>query len=171
MTDKKNVFTDAVNKYYPLVFSAVYTKVNNTDDAYDICQEVFLKFFEKFDEIENHRKWLYGALRLAVFDHYRARDKSAKIDDIFKDVALTFVNGFRDARIIINEIIESTETFKNEEDRILFDLIAVNNFSYSMAGSQLGLTKRQVQYKYGLLVQKILDQFSKKGIKDIEDIL
>ncbi|MFH0976494.1 MAG: sigma-70 family RNA polymerase sigma factor [Spirochaetota bacterium] len=171
MADKKNSFTDAVNSYYPLVYSAVYTKVNNVDDAYDVCQEVFIKFFEKFDEIENHRKWLYGALRLAVFDHYRARDKSAKIDDIFKDVGLTFVNGFRDARIIINEIIESTDTFDTEEDKVLFDLIAINNFSYSQAGSQLGLSKRQVQYKYGLIVQKIMDQFSRKGIKHIEDLL
>jgi DNA-directed RNA polymerase specialized sigma24 family protein len=118
MTDKNNVFTDAVNNYYPLVFSAVYLKVNNTNDVYDICQEVFIKFFKKFDEIENHRKWLYGVLRLAVFDHYRARDKSAKIDEIFKDVGLSFVNGFRDARIVINEIIESGDTFDTEEDKI-----------------------------------------------------
>lgn len=171
MTEKKNIFTDAVNNYYPLVFSTVYTKINNADDAYDICQEVFIKFFEKFDTIENHRKWLYGALRLALFDHYRAKDKSAVMDDIFKDVGLTFVNGFRDARIIINEVIESGETFDTEEDKILFDLIAINNFSYSQAGSQLGFTKRQVQYRYGVIVQKILDQFSRRGIKHIEDLL
>ena len=130
-----------------------------------------IKFFEKFNTIENHRKWLYGALRLAVFEFYRSRNKASNIDDIFNDVGLTFVNGFRDARIIISEIIESDDTFDSEEDKILFDLIAINNFSYNQAGSQLGLTKRQVQYKYGLIVQKILDQLNKKGIKNIEDLL
>ncbi|MDY6969421.1 MAG: sigma-70 family RNA polymerase sigma factor [Spirochaetota bacterium] len=171
MASKKNRYTDAVNKYYPLIYSAVYTKVNNVDDAYDICQEVFVKFFEKFEEVENPRKWLYGALRLSVFDYYRSQNKATNIDEVFNDIGLTFVNGFRDARIIISEVIENIDTFDKEEDKLLFDLIAINNFSYSQVGKQLGLTKRQVQYKYGRIVQQILDQLNKRGIKNIEDLL
>ena len=171
MASKKNRYTDAVNKYYPLIYSAVYTKVNNVDDAYDICQEVFVKFFEKFEEVENPRKWLYGALRLSVFDYYRSQNKATNIDEVFNDIGLTFVNGFRDARIIISEVIENIDTFDKEEDKLLFDMIAINNFSYSQVGKQLGLTKRQVQYKYGRIVQQILDQLNKRGIKNIEDLL
>ncbi len=173
MNRKRDIYTEAHNLYYPIVFGAVYTKVNNVDDARDICQEVFLIFYEKFGEIENHRKWLFGALRLAVFEFYRKRKKgeALDIDEIFNDVSLTFVNGFRDARIIISEAFENIENFQIEEDKILFDLVAFSNYSYSHVAEHLGLTKRKVEYRYRRIVEKILDYLKSKGIENIEDLL
>ena len=82
MVGKRDKFTEAHNDYYPLLFSAVYTKVGDSDDAMDICQEIFIKFFEKIDEIENYRKWLYGAMRIAVMEFYRIkRSDEVDIDD------------------------------------------------------------------------------------------
>ncbi|HNV48562.1 MAG TPA: sigma-70 family RNA polymerase sigma factor [Spirochaetota bacterium] len=164
-------FTETHSQYYPLVFSAVHTKVDNVDDAHDICQEVFIKLYEKFDSVENPRKWLYGALRLAVFEYYRRRDPGTDIDDVFNDVSLTFVNGFRDARIVIAEAMEDMVHFDGEEDKTLFDLIAVHNFSYSQTAKQLGLTKRMVEYRYRRIVESILDALKKKGVGHIEDLL
>ncbi|MDY6968108.1 MAG: sigma-70 family RNA polymerase sigma factor [Spirochaetota bacterium] len=171
MTKKKDLFTEMHSKYYPLIFSAVYTKVDNVDDAKDICQEVFIKFFEKFGEIENYRKWLYGALRLAVFDFYRKSRPNINIDEVFDDISLTFVNGFRESRIIINEAIENMDNFDNETDKIMFDLIAINNFTYAQTAKQLGLTRRQVEYKYKKITDRIIDYLRKKGIDNLEDLL
>ena len=173
MSKKKDKFTEAYDNYYPVVFSVIYTKVDDVHDAKDICQEVFLKFFEKFDEIENYRKWLFGALRLSVFDFYRKKNKgkgNVDIDEIFSDVSLTFVNGFRDARIIISETFEKVENFSSE-DKTLFDLVAYHNFSYSQTAKQMGLTKRKVEYRYRRIVNEILDILKKKGIDNIEDLL
>lgn len=171
--NKKDRFTEAHNNYYPLVFSTVHTKVENVDDAKDICQEIFIKFYEKFDEIENHRKWLYGALRFAVLNYYRAKRRNTNItlDEAFPDLSLTFVNGFRTARIIISEAIESTENFLDDTERTLFDLIAVYNYSYSETGKELGFSKRQVEYKYKRIVDKITDYLKKRGIGNLEDLL
>jgi len=171
MANKKHIFADLHNKYYPLIFSAVYTKVGDTDDTNDICQEVFIKFYEKFEEIENKRKWLYGALRLAILEFFRKKKSNVNIDEVFSDVSLTFVNGFRDARIIISEAMENMDNFNNEEERIIFDLIAINNFSYNQTAKQLGLTKRQIEYKYKLIVNRIIQYLKKKGVDNIEDLL
>ena len=168
---KRDRFTEEHNKYYPVVYNAVYTKVNSIDDAEDICQEIFLKFFEKLDEIENYRKWLYGALRLAVFEFYRKRRGDVDIDEVFDDVGLTFVNGFRDARIIISEAIENMKIFEGDEDKVLFDLIAVHNYSYNETARQLHLTKRKVEYRYRRIVDSIIDYLQKKGLTNIEDLL
>jgi len=168
----RDAFTEAHADYYPLVFSTVYTKVGNVDDAREICQEVFIKLYEKMDEVENPRKWLYGALRLAVFDYYRKkRGGEVNIDEIMDSVGMTFVNGFRDSRIIIKEVLNDTGLFADELDGAVFELVAYSNYSYSETGKELGLTKRQVEYRYVKLTERILDEFKKRGIKHIEDLL
>ncbi|MCP4132172.1 MAG: sigma-70 family RNA polymerase sigma factor [bacterium] len=171
MSRKRDRFTEAHKTYYPLVFSAVQTKVDDVDDSKDICQDVFIKFYEKFDEIENHRKWLYGALRLSVLEFYRKRKDTVDIDDLFADVSLTFVNGFREARIVIAEAIEKMDNFDNDHERALFDLVAVHNYSYSETGRELGLSKRQVEYKYRRIVDRVIDYLDKQGIQNLEDLL
>ncbi len=168
---KKDRFTEDHKRYYPLIFNTVYSKVENIDDTSDICQEIFTRFFEKYEEIENSRKWLYGALRLVVMEYYRKQRSNLNLDEVFRDVGLTFVNGFKEARVIIAEAIENMENFKIEENRVLFDLVALHNYSYSQAGKELGLTKRTVEYRYRQIVDTILDYLKKKGIRNIEDLL
>ena len=165
-------FSEVYSNYYSVVYSAVYTKVGNSEDTEDITQEVFIRYYKKMDEIENSRKWLYGALKLVVLEYYRKKKPADfDIDEVFSDIALTFVNGFRDTRIIINEAIEEMDNYKDDIDRIIFDLIAVQNFTYKNAGKQLGLTRIQVRYRYGLIVRSIKDSLRKKGIKSLEELL
>ena len=173
MESKRDRLTEVYSDYYPAIFSAVYTKVGNREDTRDICQEIFTRLYERLEEVENVRRWLFSALRLVVLEHFRAKRKNdgLNIDDIFNDVGLTFVNGFRDTRIIINDAIENTENFRDERERILFDLIAVNNFTYKQVAKQLGLTRRQVEYRYGQIVERVLRYLEKKGISNIEELL
>ena len=91
------------------------------------------------------------------------------IDNIMEDVALTFVNGFRDTRIIISEVLENV--LSDEEERNLFELIAFHNYSYSETAALLGLTKRKVDYKYNKIAAKISAALKEKGISQIEDLL
>ncbi len=154
----QNRYTEAYSEYFPIVFSAVYTKVNNRDDAQDIAQEVFLRLYRKFDSVENVRKWLFIALKLVVMEYYRKKKTNeVDIDNIFNDVSLTFVNGFRDARIIIEQALENMELFKGEKGKTIFDLIAINNFTYEQVAKQLGMTRRQVEYRYGQLVPPLIN--------------
>ena len=92
---KNELFAEAFNNFYPLVFSTVYTKVGNYDESEDICQEIFMRFFRKFDEIIDFRKWLYGTLRNVLLEYYRKKSKE-RIDEytLVEDVSLSYVNGF-----------------------------------------------------------------------------
>lgn len=170
---RSSLFADAYNDYYPLIFSVVNTKINNFEDAEDICQDVFYKFYEKIDEVKNYRKWLYGTLRIAVLEYFRKKNKNEhlNVDDVFNDMALTFANGFKDVRILITEAIEESENFKDDKEQILFELIAVHNYTYEKAGKQIGLTRRQVKYRYGLIVKRVLKFLEKKGISSLEELL
>lgn len=118
MESKRDRLTEVYSDYYTAIFSAVYTKVGNREDTRDICQEIFTRLYERLEEVENVRRWLFSALKLVVLEHFRAKRKNdgLNIDDIFNDVGLTFVNGFRDTRIIINDAIENAENFRDERE-------------------------------------------------------
>jgi RNA polymerase sigma factor (sigma-70 family) len=165
-------FAEAYNDYFPLLYGVIYRKIRNPDDTEDLCQEIFIHFLNKIDEIENQRKWLYGTMKFVLLNYYRKKGRyDASIDDIDDDSGLTFVNGFRDTRIMINEAIENSGNFKDERERSLFDLIAVLNFSYEDAGAQLGFSRTQARYRYGLIVDRIISYFRDKGINRLEDLL
>jgi len=169
---KNRKFAEVFNDHYAMLFNLVNMKVNNPDEAEDICQEVFIRLYEKLDMIENPRTWLIGASRLEVMAYYRkVKPDLVESGDMFQDMNLAFVNGMRETRMIINDVLENEDNFEKECDIALFSLIAINNYTYEEAGRELGMTKRQVRYRYGKTVDRLLDSLKKKGIKNIEDIL
>ena len=91
------------------------------------------------------------------------------MDEVFDDVKLTYANGFRDTRIILSEAMENIAC--DEQERIILDLIATHNFTYKHVSELLGLTFRQVNYKYSQMVKKINEYLAGKGIRDIEELL
>ncbi|MCU0847012.1 MAG: RNA polymerase sigma factor [Spirochaetes bacterium] len=172
MSWKKRDFAEAYNDYYPLIFSAVFSKVSRVEDAEDICQEIFIKFYEKIDTIENHRKWLYGAMKFELLTYYRKKHPDVEdVEEMLQDASLSYVNGFKDIRIILTEAIENMDNFEDESDKILFDLVAIFNFTYEEAAGQLGFSVRQVRYKYNKIAGRLVSYLGKKGIKSLEDLL
>ena len=109
-------------------------------------------------------------MRNVVYRYYEKKSKTpVDIDTVFGDISLTYVNGFKDTRLIIEEAMENVEL--NEEELLIIDYIAFNNYSYTKTGEAMGLSKRQIGYKYLHAVKKIISYLESKGIKDIEDLL
>jgi RNA polymerase sigma factor (sigma-70 family) len=168
--EKRERFTEIYHEYYPVVFNTVFSKIENETDASDICQEIFLIFFNKFDEVENPRAWLFGVMKNVVLRFYRDQKNSGlDIDAVFDDSAMIYVNGFRDTRLMITEAMESVNL--DEKERQVLDYVALSNYSYSNVGKIIGMTKRQVGYAYQNAVRKITDYLKTKGIQDLGDLL
>lgn len=172
---REKKFRELYNLYYTYVLNIIIRKTDTREDAEDICHEVFISFYNKFDEIENPKSWLYNAVKYVFSNYYRKKSNIQKgdsnIDDVLNDSSLQFTNGFRDTRIILQEVINSDDVYEDEKERILFQLLAVNNFSKVQAAKQLGLTRSQVDYKYDKISKKIVDSLKKKGISEIDELL
>jgi RNA polymerase sigma factor (sigma-70 family) len=162
-------FTQAYMDYYPLILSSILTKVGSPDEARDLCQEVFILFLKKYDTIQNKRAWLYGTLKNVVYQHYSKKKADVDIEEVYNDEELAFTNGARDTRILISEAIEHVDC--TEEDRILLDLIAIHDYTYGHVAEILGLSRRQVEYKYGQLAKSILEYLKSRGIKGLAELL
>jgi RNA polymerase sigma factor (sigma-70 family) len=169
---KRKEFSEVFSENYEIVFCAVYSRIGNEFDANDICQEVFIRLYQKFDRVTNVRKWLFNALKFVVKEYYKKKYRQdVNIDEVFNDIGMTFINGFRDTRIIIQDVIENMDIFKSDTERAIFELIAINRFSYRYVAEQYGLTRRQVEYKYTQLVENIIKYLKTKGINNLEDLL
>lgn len=174
-SNKERHFREAYNMYYPAVYNILFFKLKNKNDIEDICQEVFISLYNNLEEVRDIKKWLYGALRYTISNFYRKKGMNdseiVDIEDVQNDINLSFQNGQRDIRIIINEAIENKENFNDEEEKILFDLIAINKYTYAEAANQLGLTRNQVEYKYKTISKRIVKYLENMGITSIEDLL
>ncbi len=172
LSQKRNDFIDDYLNYYPVIYSAVYSRIDDSFEADDLCQEIFIIFYRKFDSIgnENKRRWLYATAKNVVLNYYKKK-RALKVKDIDEawNLGLSFVNGFRDTRIILNEAMENIKC--DDTERIILDLIAVHNFSYSSVSDIIGLNERQVRYKYDILIKKLYKQLHSLGIKDLEELL
>ncbi|MBN2159250.1 MAG: sigma-70 family RNA polymerase sigma factor [Spirochaetes bacterium] len=162
-------FSQAYMEFYPVVYSSVLSRIQRRDDADDICQEIFIIFLDKFETIGNKRNWLYGTMKNILYNYYRKKNMNVDSVDNFDDVGLAFTNGFRDTRILIAEAMEEIEC--TEKDRIILEMVATYNYTYAHVGKALGLSRRQVVYRYEQVVKRIQDYFSQKGIKDIGQLL
>ena len=169
MNRKDRKYSELFSSYYPLVYNTVCLKVNDRDDAEDITQNVFVKFYHKMDDIVDPRKWIFGTMHHEVLNYYRNfNNTNIDINNIFEDAAVHFVNGFRDTRLIIEEAIDGIKVAK---DRIIFDLIAIQNYTYRETATLTGTTFRHVRYRYGLVVSEVISFLNARGIKNIEDLL
>ena len=171
--DKKTRdFAEVFKLYYTIIRNTVLSIVNNEHDANDICQDIFLRYYRKFDEVENARKYLFSILRFAVADHYKKiNGGSADIDKYLKENDLKFANSFRETRIILQEALDDMSNFEDEKERVLFDMIAIERYSYREACKILGLTFSQVRYKYEQIIKRLIDHLKKKGINNLEELL
>lgn len=167
-----NAFSAVYSDYFAIIYSVIFSKINNADETADICQEVFLRLYERFEEVEQPRKWLYGAVRLVLIEHYRKKQgNDVNVEDLLNDVSMGYVNGFRDTRIIIGQALDDMNNYEDETDRIVFELIAIYNFTHKEAAVQTGLTLHKIRYKYQKVSERLLQYFKEKGIKGLEDLL
>ncbi len=150
-------------------------KINSREDAEDICQEVFIRFYNNMDSVIDNRKWLYKAMTFEITNYYNRKANMKRndvdIDSVVNEATLGITDKTTETRMIIEEAINNMENFKNEKEKVLFDLIAIHNYTYKKAAATIGMTKWQVQYTYSKLEKKILAYLKNKGIKELNDIL
>jgi len=173
--NKTNQFTVQFDMYYSLIFSTIYSRISNFHEAEDICQEVFLRFFKKFDEIKNPHKLLFGTLRIVTLEYFKEKyKKDINLEDIFEDISINFVNGFKDTRLIIEQALEhiygSNEEEENEE-KIIFDLIAIHSFTFTQASKHLNITYKRVRNSFRKTLRKLYNYLNNIGINSLGDLL
>lgn len=168
--NKKNQFDRVYNDHYQLVYGAIYSKTGNVIDTEDLTQEVFMHYYSKMDEIGKTIPWLFGTIHFVLKNYIRKQMKfenDQELDEFLHDTIIESNNEWMDTRLIIQDAIESL----GQKDRIIFELIAIQNLSYVLTGKNLGLNEKQVQYRYAVILKNIKTYLNARGINKLEDLL
>ena len=79
---------EVYTKFRKSLYSYIYSKINNKEDAEDILQNVFIKMHTKITTLSDKEKiqnWLYRITRNTIIDYYRTNSgKKKKLE--FKEV-------------------------------------------------------------------------------------
>ncbi|SEM66833.1 RNA polymerase sigma-70 factor, ECF subfamily [bacterium A37T11] len=71
---KEGAFSEIFSRYHDLMYDFVYKKTHNTDDAKDIVQEVFIRFWNQRAVLEVHTSlssYLYKAMLNGVLNNLK----------------------------------------------------------------------------------------------------
>ena len=69
------------NQFHKILFNYISVRVNNSDDAADILQEVFIKIAAKLNSLTDSEKlksWIFAITRNAIIDYYRKNANSKR---------------------------------------------------------------------------------------------
>jgi RNA polymerase sigma factor (sigma-70 family) len=169
---KTRRYTQMYAEYYPIVYNVIYSRIKNSDAASDLCQELFIRYYEKFETIENHRRWIFASVKYVLLEYYRSTKREEYDSDyIIEAAAQTCSHDNDDIKLLIDDALESIDACGEEKNRTLFTLIARYDYTYEEAGISLGISKRQARYRFSLVVDKLMDHFRRKGIHGLEDFL
>ncbi len=172
---KRESFISSYRKYFPVIFHRIQKSIGNKEDIEDICHEVFIEFFNKLEDINEPLKWLMAVAKNKIALYYRKNNiKPEEPLDLLNpenNRSVSVTDTAKEARILLSQEIENPDNYADETDRIVFELIAIFKYSYKQAAAQLGLTRRQIVYRYKKIIKKMISNLRAKGITDIKDIL
>ena len=82
---KEQIYKDYKDK----VFAYIRNHVNSIADAEDLCEDVFVKIFEKIDTYDENKSrlstWIYSVTSNTVIDFYRTNHISSEIPEDLSD--------------------------------------------------------------------------------------
>ena len=85
--ERQNIIAQTVSNYGSKLMSYIRPKVNNTEDAEDILQEVWYQFsnLSNISEIVNVGGWLYRVTANKITDSYRKKKTDNLEDFVYED--------------------------------------------------------------------------------------
>lgn len=79
-------FKEAYEEYFSMVYKVAFLHVKKVDDAADIAQDVFFKYYisnKSFENREHIKAWLLTCAHNACMDYFRSKlRKNVSLDDV-----------------------------------------------------------------------------------------
>lgn len=151
---KEKKFTQVFDKYNKLVRKIVLNRTGNWNLAEEICQQVFLKYFENMNNLENNmiQPWLVRCTKNMVNDYFRKQRIHNNVVEMLSEMAI--VRHDNAEKIIknmvgsqlMNSIMDELYAYKKEWHDIIED-VCIFEMSYEEAAKHLGMKPQTLRAK------------------------
>lgn len=160
MGGNADAFTELVKRYERLVYSTAYFSVKNSDDAWDISQEVFMRVYNSISSFRGESKfatWLYRLCKNVTYDYMRKHYAHREItmselsgDDDDRPFEIPDESSFSDPEksAVRREEIEAVRAAVkklDENSRTVIVLREFEGYSYTEIANILGIEEGTVK--------------------------
>ena len=138
MADDHDAFAEIIRRHKERLMRSAYLMLRNTEDAYDVVQNSFIKAFKKLKQFRNESSlytWLYSIMRNCALDFMRERNNLVvnSLEDNFITNTIYDKDSSAEKEIINNElhevIIQAIDQLPKKQKEIII-LREIENLSY-----------------------------------------
>ena len=159
-----DAFAGLIERYEKPVFNAIFHLVKNHEDARELCQQVFMKVFERLASYDPERKffsWIYRIAMNESINYMKARHEWEPLSETIAE-----------PRANPAETYESAETTRDVQAAVLAldvkyrAVVILRHFldlSYRDAAEVLNLPEKTVKSRLFAARQLLRDQLEAKG--------
>jgi len=145
----KEAFHQIYDRYWREVFLHAYKKTKSRHVAEELTQNLFLSLWERQGSgIQDIRAWLYGAMRFAVINYYKAQMVHARYEDYARtNVATTQYTA--EEWTMLRDLAASIEkgiSLLPPKTQEVFKLSRFENRSVKEIAQDLGISEKAVEY-------------------------
>ncbi len=133
----REAFMTLTQQYQRKVFQLAYSYFHNREDAMDIVQETFLRFYQKahmFQEGKNFQNWLLQLAKNICIDYYRKhhkKDNGIRREENIEEVNhASYESSHHDPSSDLKEIFSRCLEKLSEKQRMIFVMKHYNHLHY-----------------------------------------
>ncbi|NMB32796.1 MAG: sigma-70 family RNA polymerase sigma factor [Clostridium sp.] len=168
-------FEELIKGCQSKVFNIAYRMVGNTDEAYEIAQEVFLKAYKSIKDFKGNSlfsTWLYRITTNTCLDELRKKKKVISLDEDIKFGDASIKHQIRDDSPGPEDLIEKAETVKlvnemiellPEDYKSVIVLRDIQGFSYKEISQIIKCPIGTVKSRINRARQMLKELFLKNG--------
>jgi RNA polymerase sigma-70 factor (ECF subfamily) len=148
----KPAFDALYNKYWKQVYNAAYKRLNDTERAQDIAQDVFVQLWVRGSRspIENLPAYLLVAARNGAFKYMEKESRYAALPDTAQEIESPL--GRADANVLHDEFLKAFNELIDTlppQQRIIFNLRFNEGLSSQQIADQLQISPKTVRNQMG----------------------
>jgi RNA polymerase sigma-70 factor (ECF subfamily) len=135
-------FDELWNEFNQKLLSYIESKVNNTHDAEDILQDVFVKIYNSIDQLETQaaiKSWIYRIMKNTIIDFYKKKKDISVSPDTLYSIEVDYDDGDNmndDISKCIGEIIFTLP----DKYQTVYDMYEKNNFKHREIAEALDIS-------------------------------
>lgn len=160
---KEEEFKLNYEKYFPIVYKQLYYLVGSNELAEDLAQEVFIKYYNKSEEIEFLGAWLSKVTVNTALNYLRGEKRRMQREEsIFEEVDSIFL---LEDEIIRNEEVKFVRMILSsipDKQRICL-ILKFSGYSYDEIHDATNIPKNSIGQLIARGKQKFLQLYNKEG--------
>ncbi len=152
-----------VDKYAGLFFSISRRYIFDDHHAENVCQEAFVKIFQKMDHFDatkgNLKSWGSRIVANVAIDYLRKEGRQLSVKHVFKDNRATVLSHDFEEKEYLIHLLRGL----NDRERIVFNMVEMEGFSPKEVAERLGINDNTCRSLLLRARKKLANIIFKKG--------